>query len=65
MVGLGRVELPTRSLGIGRLLSNLFLFSLNDLAAFVLFRALPGAEYATEYATASIDSLPTVPEGGE
>jgi hypothetical protein len=39
MVGLGRVELPTNGLGIGRLFLNLYVFSAFSLVNFVLIWA--------------------------
>ena len=50
MVGLGRVELPTRSLGIGQFLFKLFVVSAAQMALFVLFRASSVAELATQLA---------------
>jgi hypothetical protein len=46
-----RVELSTCRLRNGLILSNLFPFNLNNVAAFVLFRAPSTVEGATEYAT--------------
>jgi hypothetical protein len=51
VVGLGRVELPTNGLGIGRLFLNLYVFSAFSLVNFVLFWAWSGAEHATDLAT--------------
>jgi hypothetical protein len=51
MVGLGRVELPTTGLGIGRLFLNLYVFSAFSWVNFVLFQAQSGAELATDLAT--------------
>jgi len=51
MVGLGRVELPTNGLGIGRLFLNVYVFSAFSSVNFVLFWAYSGAEPATDLAT--------------
>ena len=51
MVGLGRVELPTNGLGIGRLFPNVYVFSAFSSVNFVLFWAYSGAELATDLAT--------------
>jgi len=39
VVGMGRVELPTNGLGIGRLFLNVYVFSAFSLVDFVLFWA--------------------------
>jgi hypothetical protein len=54
MVGLGRVELPTNGLGIGRLFLNLYVFSTFSLVDFVLFWAHSEAERATDHATSAL-----------
>jgi hypothetical protein len=54
MVGLGRVELPTNGLGIGRLFLNVYVFSAFSLVNFVLFWAHSEAERATDLATSAL-----------
>ena len=53
LVGLGRVELPTRGLGIGWIFTNVFVFRACNLVDFVLSWAWSGAELATDLATAT------------
>ena len=50
-MGLGRVELPTNGLGIGRFFLSLYVFSAFSSVNFVLFWAYSGAERATDLAT--------------
>ena len=63
MVGLGRVELPTNGLGIGRLFLNVHVFSAFSLANFVLFWAHSGAERATDLATSKLRDVPYLRAG--
>ena len=63
MVGLGRVELPTNGLGIGRLFLNLYVFSTFSLVDFVLFWAWSGPELATDLATSKLKDVPYLRAG--
>jgi hypothetical protein len=53
LVGLGRLELPTRGLGIGQFLSILFVLNQSHLASIVLFWAWSAVNLATYLATDS------------